>query len=400
MLVPEDGGDARRDHRLRPGATSSTTDVRRPVAAPGNADGRAGDFVAGTLGYMAPEQLSGERDRPGHRHLRARRRVLFESLTGELPFDPGGALAAGGVGPRGGLPALLGHPPRPPDMGRRHPSLPRRLARGSVPARRRAARGPGRRAAADAPARRGDRGRGGGASGAVVAAMLAHRRLRDRSARASPVRRRRPREPAAGRGPRTAAGPRSLPAGLPARRAAGGRPAAPAPRSLTGRSAAALPPTAPARRTGESRAAAGRPATLERGPPDGGRPGGALAISSSRRSTADDRGQRRLHRSLRIAVTEHAPGVAWEREADDGLPWWSRALALAIVTVCWRRATAPNQRRPGRARIDPEARRLYEEGLPAATGGATTTRRSRASTRRTFGRRRPGCSTTSPRPTA
>jgi len=104
MLVPEEeGGDARvvitdfgLAHQLDERALRGMPLTRH---------------AAGTLGYMAPEQLAGEQPCPAT-DIYALGAVLFELLTGELPFSVAEAL--GGKGRRGPPPSLRSFCAAPP----------------------------------------------------------------------------------------------------------------------------------------------------------------------------------------------------------------------------------------------------------------------------------------------
>ncbi len=85
MLVPEEGDDARvviTDFGLAHQFDEQAL-RRMPLTR----------HAAGTLGYMAPEQLAGEQPRPAT-DIYALGVVLFELLTGELPFSVAEAIGA------------------------------------------------------------------------------------------------------------------------------------------------------------------------------------------------------------------------------------------------------------------------------------------------------------------
>jgi serine/threonine protein kinase len=103
MLIPEEGDDARvvitdfgLAHQLDEKALRTIPLTRH---------------AAGTLGYMAPEQLAGEQPRPAT-DIYALGAVLFELLTGELPFSIAEAIA--GKGRRGPPPSLRSFCAAPP----------------------------------------------------------------------------------------------------------------------------------------------------------------------------------------------------------------------------------------------------------------------------------------------
>jgi hypothetical protein len=101
MLVPEDGGTrvVITDFGLaRPHADPTLRLLPAAARDGAGTGGRTGDVVAGTLGYMAPEQLSGGDAGPAA-DIYALGVVLYESLTGALPFDARGRAAGGAVPP-------------------------------------------------------------------------------------------------------------------------------------------------------------------------------------------------------------------------------------------------------------------------------------------------------------